>query len=89
MDANSAPIWQNKFVHAPYLYTGAGTILHFEEGRRKLEAIPFKYHLRLTRNYLAVDGCVFAQFDDPDKVVCRLRIKTFDNDTEDMDVSSD
>jgi len=89
MDAQPTLVYQNKFVHAPYLYMGAGTILQFEGGGRKLENVKFKYHLRLTQNYLAVDGCVFAQFDDANKVICRLRIKTFNDDGEDMDVSSD
>jgi len=75
------------YINAPYYSLGPGTLLFFEGGGRKMQTTPYKHHLRLASTFMALDGCVMAQWNEGDVVTCR--IVCTDSDADDMETSSD
>lgn len=64
---------KHTYVTAPHYRAGTGWVVKFEGGGRKIENMPIKHHFRLESTFFAVDGCVMAEFEPDDAVVCRVK----------------
>ena len=74
------------YITGPVKIPGPGTLVYFNGGGKKLENVAFRHHMHLGEDYLAINGCVMAVWDESgDGVTCCVRAKALD----DMDESSD
>lgn len=60
------------YVTAPFAATGAGMLVFFATPQKKVENIAFRHHMRFERTYLALDGCLMAQWQEGDSVTCAV-----------------